>query len=139
MASSVLAARPPEEVVMFRFWKEASEDAQELAAADHRLRGEDDAPESDAAGSRTPEADQTELDKSPPLLADNDTESTLVRAGYDGESPPMLAGDGQEPVAPQPTEVEDEETVDPEQADQPAAPAVEAPELKGDDHGQSAV
>jgi len=65
---------------MFRFWKEESEDARELAAADHRLRGEDDAPESDAAGSRTPESDQGDFDKSPPLLA----------------------GDGQEPVAPQP-------------------------------------
>ena len=116
---------------MFRFWKEESEDAQEVAAAGSRLRAEDDAPESDAAGSPTPEADQADLDKSPPLPADNgneptsvlagnDTESTLLRAGYDTESPPMLAGDGQEPMAPQPTDVEDEEAVDPEQADQPA-------------------
>jgi hypothetical protein len=86
---------------MFRFWKEESEDARELTAADYRLRGENDAPESNAAGSRTPEADQADLDKSPPLLADNDneptsvlagneTESTLVRAGYEGESPPAV-------------------------------------------------
>lgn len=116
---------------MFRFWKEESENAQEVAAAGSRLRAEDDAPESDAAGSPTPEADQADLDKSSRLPADNgnertsgragdDTEPTRVRAGYDSESPPMLAGDGQEPIAPQPTEVEDEEAVDPEQADQPA-------------------
>ena len=91
MASSVVAARPPKEVVMFRFWKEESEGAQELAAADYRLCGESDTPESDTARPRTPEADQVDLDRPPSVLAD-----------HDGESPSMLEGDGHEPAGPEP-------------------------------------
>ena len=69
MASSILAAGPPEEVVMFRFWKEESEDAQEAAAAGSQLRGEIDAPESDGGLPRAVEADEVDLDESPSVLS----------------------------------------------------------------------
>jgi transposase InsO family protein len=103
MASSVLAACPPEEVVMFRFWKEESEDVQEVAAADSQLREEIDATESDGASPRVVEADEVGLDESPSVLAD----------------------DGDESGHPEPTEEEGEEeegkeTADTESPEQPA-------------------
>jgi transposase InsO family protein len=108
MASSILAACPPEEVVMFRFWKEESEDAQEAAAADSQLRGEIDAAESDGGSPRAVEADEFDLDESPPLLA-----------GDDNESSPLFAGGDDESVSPEPTEGEDGETADTEEAERP--------------------
>ena len=68
MASSVLAARPPEEVVMFRFWKEESENVQEVSAAGSQLHGDIDAPESDCALPRMPEADEVDVDIEPSEL-----------------------------------------------------------------------
>ena len=84
MASSVLAACPPEEVVMFRFWKEESDDAQDAVPAESRLHGESTAPESDDAVSCIPEADDAEIDESRPLVAGDDSESSSLFAGDDG-------------------------------------------------------
>ena len=94
---------------MFRFWKEESENAQVVSAAGSDVGGEIDAPESDAALSRTPEADDVDLDESSPVLA-----------GNDNESPSVLARDDDESVAPQHSEDEEEATADAERAEQPA-------------------
>ena len=83
---------------MFRFWREESEDAQELAASDGRLRGKNDASESDAAGARTRETDQVDFDDSQPLLADDGTEPMPVLADRGSEPPSMLARDGHKSV-----------------------------------------
>jgi transposase InsO family protein len=82
---------------MFRFWKEECEKVQEVSAAGSQLHGDIDAPESDCALPRMPEADEADLDESPPVLAREDEESLARQLPDDEDEAVADAEPGEQP------------------------------------------
>ena len=83
---------------MFRFWKEECENVEEVSAAGSQLHGDIDAPESDCALPRMPEADEVDLDESPPVLAREDEESVARQLPADEDEAMADAEPGEQPA-----------------------------------------